>query len=750
VIAGPVINDYCAPHDHVALKQFHGLQDDRMDLRRRTFLKTAALVAAGTALPGCKPEVRKLVPYLLPDDEIVPGLSLWYASACDECAAGCGVLVRTMEGRAKKIEGNPEHPVNEGKLCARGQAALQGLYHPDRLQGPLKRDRGTKTFHMVSWEAAVEELARQLRDAHGRVVMISRPLSGAASFLLRRFMEIVGGRLYWYDPAAEVPLRTALQRLFSMDELPQYDLAETDYLLSFGAPFLEQWLSPVSYGVAYGRMRQARPTVRGRFVHVEPRFSLTAANADQWIPIRPGTEGLLALGLGHVLIAEAPGRHAHETPYRRLFESISLTTIARYTDVQEDLIVRLARELAAAKHPLVMGGGSVSCHTNSTRALMAINSLNGLLGNIGKRGGVRFFERETAASLPTATWLTEGAVEELLAEFRSAKASALLVNGCNPVFGMPPAVPIVETFGAAAFVASFGQFVDETSSLADLICADHHWLEAWGDDVPQMGLPVRTVGLRQPVVRPLYGTRQTEDVLLDVARMLRPGYLPWDNVHDLLQTQWGTMTDNMGGSQDVWMRRLRAGGFWSMAARTLSPTDTSEVVAPDPPSFVGDEQQFPFLFYPYPSMTVGYGGAHLPWLQELPDTLTTAMWGTWVEINPATAARLGVKQGDIVRLESPAGALEAPALLYPGLRPEMLAMPIGQGHTAGTRYERGRGVNPLRLVTGAFDRDSGVLATGATRVRLERTERKGRMVLLQQPAVEPEQLIRIDSRANTS
>ncbi|HKY70850.1 MAG TPA: molybdopterin-dependent oxidoreductase [Nitrospira sp.] len=721
-----------------------------MDVRRRTFLKTAALVAAGTALPGCKPEVHKLVPYLLPDDEIVPGLALWYASTCDECAAGCGVLVRTMEGRAKKIEGNPEHPVNEGKLCARGQAAVQGLYHPDRLQGPLRRDRRTGDVLPVSWNDVVTELATQLRGAHGRVVMISRPVSGAASLLLQRFMEIVGGRLYWYDPAAEVPLRTAVQWLFGMNEVPQYDLAEADYLLSFGTPFLEQWLSPVTYGVAYGRMRQARPTVRGRFVHVEPRFSLTAANADQWIPIRPGTEGLLALGLGHVLLAETPGRpaNAHGTPYRRLFESISLTTIAQHTEVQEDLIVRLARELAAATHPLVMGGGSVSCHTNSTRALVAINSLNGLLGNIGKRGGVRFFERETADSPRAASWLTERTMEELLAQFRSAKASVLLVNGCNPVFGMPPAVPIVETFGAASFVASFGQFFDETSSHADLICADHHWLEAWGDGVPHIGLPVRTISLRQPVVRSLYGTRQTEDVLLDVARMLRPEHIPWDSFHNLLQTQWGTRIDSMpDGSEEVWMRRLQSGGSWSSSARTLSPTDTSAIVAPDLPSFVGDERQFPFLLYPYPSMTVGYGGAHLPWLQELPDTLTTAMWGTWVEINPATAARLGVKQGDIVRLESQAGTLEAPALLYPGLRPEMLAMPIGQGHTAGTRYERGRGVNPLRLVTGAFDRDSGALAAGATRVRLERTERKGRLVLLQQPAVDPEQLIRIDSRA---
>jgi anaerobic selenocysteine-containing dehydrogenase len=161
---------------------------------------------------------------------------------------------------------------------------------------------------------------------------------------------------------------------------------------------------------------------------------------------------------------------------------------------------------------------------------------------------------------------------------------------------------------------------------------------------------------------------------------------------------------------------------------------------------MGDEREFPFMLHPYPSMTMGYDGAHLPWLQELPDTLTTAMWGTWVEINPATATALGIAQGDVVRLESLAGSLEAPALFYPGLRPDVLAMPVGQGHSAGTRYDRGRGVNPLRLAVPAFDRDSGAFATGATRVRLRRTGRKERMVLLQQPAVDAGDLITIDAR----
>lgn len=717
-----------------------------MELRRRTFLKTAALVAAGTALPGCKPQVQKLVPYLLPDEEIVPGLALWYASTCGECAAGCGVMVRTMEGRAKKIEGNADHPVNEGKVCARGQAALQDLYHPDRLQGPLKRHRGTGHVDSIGWDEAVQELAGRLRDAHGRIVMISRPLSGASSAWLGRFMELVGGRLYWYEPGAELPLRMAMQHLFGWKTIPQYDVAAADYLLSFGAPFLDQWLSPVSYGVGFGRMRQGRETVRGRFVHVEPRLSLTAANADQWIPIRPGTEGLLALALGRLILSEAPGRvpALRKKQYEALFSPVSLATIAGQTDVDEASMRRIALDLAAARRPLVLGGGPVSGHTNATAALMAINSLNGLLGNIGESGGVRQFEQRLSS--PSIPWLTEASVADLASEFEAGKASVLLVNDCNPVFGMAPAVGVSRLFSQASFVASFGRFLDESSSLADLLCAGHHWLEAWGEDVAD-ALPVQTFSLRQPAVRPLYDTRQSEDVMLEAARRLAPDRVPWKSIHDWVRTHWRPHSkDDAPESDDEWMRRLQQGGSWNASARPLPPKTLHRHRPLPEPSFMGDAQQFPFVLYPYASMTVGYGGAHLPWLQELPDTLTTAMWGSWVEINPATATKLGILQGDIVQLESPAGSLEAPALLYPGLRPDVLAVPVGQGHSGGTRYERGRGVNPLSLAVAAYDRESGAFASGATRVRLRTTGRKGRMALLQQPAVDAANLIRIDSR----
>lgn len=722
-----------------------------MKIKRRTWIKAAAAAIASAALPGCDPKVHKLVPYLIPDDEIVPGVANWYASTCGECPAGCGVLVRTMEGRAKKLEGNPEHPVNEGKLCARGQAGVQALYHPDRLQRPLSRDRGTAgDFTPVSWDDAVRAISEALRHRRGGIIVISKPLSGSSAALLGKFVEMVGGRLYWYDPAADLPHRKAVEQTFGVGGIPQYDLAATDYLLSFGAPFLEHWISPVSHGVAFGRLRRARPTVRGRFIHVEPRLSLTAANADRWIPIRPGTEGFLALGVGSVVLAESPDRLPGEMrkSYQRVFGQVSLDHVTRYTDVAKDDIVRLGKELAAAQRPLVIGGGPGYRQTNGTESLMVIGSLNHLLTTLGRPGGVKYFEPAAfppghrPASVP---WLTEQRVEELVHEFGGTSPPVLLFNGCNPVFAMPPAVPIEQLVAQAAFVASFCSFLDETAMAADVVCPDHHWLESWGDNVPDVGLPTQTVSLRQPAVTPLYDTRQMEDVLLDIARVLHLDGLQGSSFVNILKENWTVSPHGVAADfEQQWIARLQEGGSYEREAVSLPIRAVKPPRSVPAPTFMGDAANFPFVLYPYPSTTLGYDGAHLPWLQELPDTMTTAMWGSWVELNPATAASLGIRHGDVVLLESAAGAMEAPALLYPGIHPDVIAMPIGQGRRAGGRYASGRGVNPLRLAVPAFDRMSGAFATGATRARVTSTGRKSAVILSEQPGIEPAKLIRIE------
>ncbi len=721
-----------------------------MDLNRRNFLKLAGITAAASALPGCEREVGRLVPYVLPDDEIVPGVADWYASTCRECSAGCGIVVRVMEGRAKKIEGNPDHPVNRGKLCARGQAALQGVYNPDRLRGPLSRiePRLTGERTSIAWDQGIDLLSGHVREAGPRTIMVTRPLSGTLAWLLSSFLRAIGGRLYFYEAGAEWPLRAAAHEVFGIDAWPHYDVADSDYVLSFGAPFLEHWLSPVAYGIAYGAMRQGRPAVRGRLIQVEPRLSLTAASADRWVPIRPGTEGLAALGIGHVLLAE--GHFAITGPERRSYErlcaAVSLDHVAAATEIPREHLIRIAREFMTAAAPLAMGGGAAAAHTNATETVAAIEGLNRIAGNVGKAGGVRFYRPASFDSGPTVPWLTERALADLAESKQPGGLPALwLLYDVNPLYDLPASIPFRRLFEQSDSVVSFSTFLDETTALADVILPDHHPLESWGDYVHAEASPAQVVSLIQPVVAPLHDTRAIGDTILAVAKRLGlPGF-PWKDFPALLKERWrplsvGTDGDAEGPKADhLWARSLQQGGWWRQPAPDLTIPPARRFPAYEAARFDGDQEAFPFFLLPYPSQSLGHGrGANLPWLQELPDTLTTAIWGSWAEINPSTARSLGIEQGDVVRVHSRHGFLDVPVLYFPGIRPDALAIPIGQGHTDYGRYANGRGVNPLSILAPLFDQRSGALATGATRVRIETTGTQRRMVLLDRPIPQPE------------
>ncbi|HNA84793.1 MAG TPA: molybdopterin-dependent oxidoreductase [Nitrospira sp.] len=715
-----------------------------MDVKRRTFIKALGLTAAGTLLPGCDQEVRRLVPYVLPDDEIIPGVAEWYASTCGECDAGCGIIVKVMEGRAKKIEGNPLHPVNQGKLCAQGQAALQRLYNPDRLRGPVLRTgaEADQRFTPVSWDEGLHQLADQIRHAKGPVIMISRPLSGTLADVVSDFVASVKGSLYFYDPSPELALRAAMKQAFDIHDLPAYDLGDADYVLSFGAPFLEQWLSPVSFGIAFGRMRQGRKNRRGRFVHVEPRLSLTAASADRWLPIRPGMEGLLARGIGHILLSEhrsslPTGRlHAYESLYGRL----SLDEVAKQTDISTADIKELARAFAEAVSPLAIGGGTACAHTNAFETHLAIHGLNALAGNINKAGGIRWYQSASLTLHPEIPWLSERRIKELAETIeKTGQRPLLLLYDCNPLFSVPPAIPIRRLFDRASYIASFSGSLDESTVSADLILPDHHRLETWGDHVQGGSSPYRAASLVQPVVVPLYDTRGLGDTLLELTRQLAGKHAGVESFPEHIKKRWQHFhTSHSSGShepfQSVWEQLLQQGGWWDSAANEQRLQQSSSAVEYRPPEFDGDASEFPFYLYPFAAPHLGQGrGANLPWLQELPDTMTSAVWGSWIEINPATAQAMGIQQGALVRLHSRHGSLEAPALHYPGLRPDVIAMPIGQGHTDYGRYAARRGANPMTILAPLFDKQSGALAIGATRVRAEPLNVPGTLILLEKP-----------------
>ena len=279
-----------------------------MGLQRRDFLKLVGATTVATAFPGCgikKP--KSLIPYVIPEENITPGKAVWYASVCQECPAGCGVSVRVREGRAVKVEGNPLHPINKGALCARGQASLHGLYNPDRIQQPLRK-KPDGTWEAISWEEAekyfVEELQKVQKNGRGGdVVFMTQHLSGAIDELVDRWLAAVGSKKrFRYEPFAHESIKKANELMFGINQVPVYNFADAETVIAFGADFLETWISPVEFTKGFTKHRGFKNGKRGSFYFVGPRLSMTATNADEWISVNPGTEGIFALGLVKVIL----------------------------------------------------------------------------------------------------------------------------------------------------------------------------------------------------------------------------------------------------------------------------------------------------------------------------------------------------------------------------------------------------------------------------------------------------------------
>jgi anaerobic selenocysteine-containing dehydrogenase len=328
--------------------------------------------------------------------------------------------------------------------------------------------------------------------------------------------------------------------------------------------------------------------------------------------------------------------------------------------------------------------------------------------------------------------------------------AVLFVGGANPVHGLPPALGFADALQQVPFVASFGSFPDESTLLADLVLPSSLPLEEWGDDVPDPGVSAAVLSVQQPVVQALFDTRSVWDVLLALADELGDPLreaLPWPTFKDLLRDQLASLGQAGRGSvqapnpERFWGQLLQHGGWWDdNPAPSAAPANTSAGPTPASPAaarpsapvatlpepqFSGDPARYPFVLVPFRHNTLGAGeAAHLPWLQATPDPITSVTWQTWVEINPRVAADLGVVEGDVVTVASEYGRVEVPVYVSPAAPPEVVAMPLGQGHSAFGRWAQKRGANPIQLLAPSSDATTGALAYGSTRVGVSKTGRR--------------------------
>ncbi len=588
-----------------------------MEIKRREFIKLFGGVSGAVIFGSCALEdVFKMPDALIEKARRGPGVETWINTTCSMCPGGCGMRVRLIDSVPATVKGNPLHPVNQGGMCPLGLNALHLLYHPDRLTGPQKRigKPGSNRLESVSWDEAEQTIASTLRDLRNegksnQVAFLGYNERGTMQRHIQRFMEAYGSPNYFRFSTIQNDT-AAYKLLHGHHQQPAYDFLNAKLIVSFGANFLEHGFSPIYYTKLFSH-HQERGT---RYIQIEPRLSLTASNADHWIPIRPGTYGALALGIAYVLIRE----ELYDTDYVRNhtfgfddwtdasgvkhtgFKNMVLGNY--YPDIVSDVtgissisILELARELGNFRPSLVLGDQGAIDNTNGVYSLMAIQSLNALLGNYEKEGGIYFIDAAPYSALPTvqldgtaqtgktsafvgksldtkfplSEFSVESFVQHVLTD-RPYPISVLFLYGGNPLFHSLHRHDFAEALAKIPLVISFDTMITETSEYAHYVLPDHTFLEKWDEvsNVPSVNFT--HVSLQRPVVDPLYDTRHAGDVLIDLAHRLggsvKSSFSLRDYGDQIKHAMKGVYESGQGaifseGVQRLWMQYLQQRGW---------------------------------------------------------------------------------------------------------------------------------------------------------------------------------------------
>jgi molybdopterin-containing oxidoreductase family iron-sulfur binding subunit len=668
-------------------------------MKRRTFLKIAGTGSISFAV-SCDTPQKNLFSSVVALDDMVVGEASWYASTCRECPAGCGIIAKNREGRVVKIEGNPLHPINQGKLCMRGQAALQGIYNPDRLKHPLLREN--ESWQPISFSQAESILRIKANETAqkgpNRVRMLTETAGDTMISLLAAALENWNsGGPFVFEPYAYESLKTANEKVFGVDGLVSYQIEKADILLSFGADFLETWLSPIEYAWKFKAMHAVTGDTKNLFFQISPYQSLTGANADYWLGCNPGSEAVVALGLVRQALDIGKGNslprpfldylNAITAPYTRdMVLHHSGIALALY----ETLIIRLMD----ARYPMVLGAGTGLSDLNGLQTNLAANLLNLLLDP-----ELKLIDFKNRHRVETAAKRID--IFNFFDSLQADDVGLLLLNNVNPVFSLPPDSKTKEALDKSGlFVVSFSNFLDETSAMADLILPVRMPLEIWDEYGGHQGV----VSTLQPAMGRLTNASNLGDVFLNVAFEKVP---PARNFKEYLMLrlaqEWGISDETQ------WVQTLAQGGQFDFNPK---PSRLSKKFFPEKLMEALSQKSEPLktdlVFMAAPSIRFFDGrGANKPWLCEIPEPLTRVAWQSPLMIHPETAKQNGIAQEDVIQVQSKSGQLEAPAYITELVKPGVLVMGIGQGHTAYGRYAEGAGINPLRLLSAEADPDSG-------------------------------------------
>ncbi len=667
---------------------------------RRTFLKTAGLGSIAVAY-GCDSNYDKNIYSLVTaHEDHVTGQDRWYASTCMECPAGCGILAKNREGRVIKLEGNPAHPVNQGKLCIRGQSALQSVYDPDRLTMPQLKTN--QTFETISFNQAFDILKERVRASSKKgsncIKMLtgitSKPLSTLFSKVLKTFDSNPAAM---YEPYSHDSLKAAHKTLFSSSTIPSFHMEKTDFILSFGADFIETWLSPVEYIRKFKSMHAKKTGTKGIFIHAGPYMSLTAANADKFLPITAGYEYIVALGIIHHILEAITCDHIPDLFLREL-KAITAEYDTAAVEKNTGLLVKdqklLAELLLSSDNPLVLGSTGFTNAENSFALDMAVTLINLILDK--DLSLYNFEKRHAVENVMTA--------KETIDFFKTTVTDAtdlFLFYNTNPIFTFPLNNYLAQIFKRDdIFKISFSNFMDETSQGADLVFPVQLPLETW-DSYESNTACISTL---QPVMGRITQAPSLGNVFLELSDQ----YQQFDDYYQYLADY---LYANMEKKSKInFLQVIQKGGIFNSTNKSQTPKPSFDIESlqalKETIALIKPFNKQGLKFLAVPSLRLYDGrGANKSWLNEIPDPVTNIAWETMLMIHPATLEEYGFRHGDILSIKAKNHTIQAPVYSYKGVAFGLIVIQIGQGHEFYGRYAKGFGSSPIHLLSSNPDKN---------------------------------------------
>lgn len=675
-------------------------EEDREDgWARREFLKLmGASLALGSA--GClRRPVQKIVPYAKQPEEVTLGQALQYSSTWFDGQEAFGLLVKTREGRPIKLEGNPQHPVSRGALSARGQGYLLSCYDPDRLQGPKqnlqRKGRGNAETIAIKWSDLDEKVKSAV--AKGGVAVLSGHVgSSTLRQMIKDFQAGTQAQHIVWEPLSPDAIAKGQEESYGASLVPSYRFDRARTIVSIDADFLGTWLTPTAFNKQFA---DGRRDVVGmsELIVFDSNYSLTGANADKRIKIKPSQQLIVAMGLLHEIVVKA----GHSALAGNAALKSALGAYANAAEMlglkDTEALAKVAQSLLKTKgESLVVAGGPAAQTDEAVLLQVAVNALNSALGNDGYT--VVYGQSQIALNGSTDSMMS------LIESMNSGKIKTLIIQDVNPVYYLGE--KFSEALAKVETVVCIGTHMDETAIKADFVATNHHSVEAWGDSEAVAGV----YAVQQPTIRPMYDTRSA---LL--------GYVNWgkgntvlaksESDYDAVRTFWKEKVMAVAGKtnfEDFWLEVLQKG----VVGTVKEARETARTARVDKLTSVKPVNKNGFELVLYSTVQLGQGElANIGWLQELPDSVTKIVWDNYVSVSVATAEKLALSEGDKVELEVNGLKTVIPAHIQPGLHDDVLAVSVGYGRTRAGKIGNNIGLNAYPLVS---YKNGSAIYSGAT------------------------------------